>query len=186
MSRHQTTPTYHIMIRSERNAALFYDQKDYSHYLHLLTKMKHHSPFNIHAYSMIPSQIHLLVEPLKTKVSTIIRYIQTTYGVYFNRRYEGNGLIFKGEFLFQGIKDDTHFFQTSRFIHRVPTAQKITANIHHYRWSSARDYLSPQAEEAPIHPFLTLDRTLDSFSLPKHERFHDFLYTSTQMKINSL
>ncbi|MDQ0298175.1 REP element-mobilizing transposase RayT [Salibacterium salarium] len=178
------TSTYHIMIRGARHSNLFYSRTDYSHFLHLLTTLKYHFSIDVHAYSFVPNQIHLLIETFQPKISTIICQIQTKYAAYFNQSYRLNGLIFQGQCISQRMKDDTHFYQTSRFIHLLPLMQKVTSNIYHYRWSSARDFLAPQAEDATMHPLLTINRTLEIFPHPRHESFHDFLYSSIQMKMN--
>ncbi|WP_158736877.1 transposase [Alteribacillus sp. YIM 98480] len=168
--------TYRIEAKGIRNSQLFYDEKDYSHYLYLLTKIKADCDFDLHAYCLLPNKIDLLIETFQTNLSTLMHRLQTNYAMYFNRRHQLRGHVFQGRYLSEPIKDETHFFESSQYIHLIPLRENKVNNLLHYRWSSARDYLSPQPEEEPLHPLLTLDRTLRLFPSPKHQHFEEFLF----------
>ncbi|MFB4166112.1 transposase [Alteribacillus sp. JSM 102045] len=175
--------SYRIEAQGIRNSRLFYDEKDYSHYTYLLTKLKSDYDFDLHAYSLLPNKIHLLIETFHTNLSTVMHRLQTSYAMYFNRRHQLRGHVFQGRYLSEPLKDETHFFETSQFIHLTPLREDLGNDLLAYRWSSAREYLSPQPAEEPLHPLLTLDRTLRLFPSPKHQYFEEFLFQPMNSEI---
>ncbi|WP_240374352.1 transposase [Bacillus piscicola] len=172
--------TYYIKARGVRDLRIFLDYKDYAHYVYLLTKMKAECDFDVHAYALLPNEIHLLLETISQKTSIIMQRLQTGYAMYFNRRHRLKGHVFNGRYAAELVKDETHFFESSRNIHLTPLQEKLVTDLHDYRWCSARDYLTPQPEDTPNHPVLTLDRTLRLFPSPKHNFYHEFIHQPLQ------
>lgn len=171
--------TFHVEAYAPRNNSLFYDKRDYSHYVHLLAKLKLDCDFDLHAYSLLPSEIHLLIEVFRTNLSTIMQKLHMNYAIHFNKRHRLSGHVFHRRYKATPLYDETSFYETNRTIHLLPLQKNVTTSLESYRWSSCREYLSPQSIDSN-HPFLTLERTLRPFPSPSHEHFSRFLFRNVK------
>ncbi|GGA65042.1 REP-associated tyrosine transposase [Ornithinibacillus halotolerans] len=150
--------TYHITARGNRKDTLFYENKDYETYLELLTDIKEREQFHLHAYCLMPNHIHLLLEPIKTTPTKIIKFIHTNYAITFNRKYDLSGHVFQGRFHAKHVLDDEYFLKASQYIHLNPLEANIVKSPEAYKWSSYPAYLG----QTQI-PFLTVEKTLSYF-----------------------
>ena len=174
--------TFYVEAYAPRNNYLFFDKRDYSQYLYLLTKLTSDCDFDLHAYSLLPSEVHLLMEVFRSDLSDIIQKLHMNYAIYFNKRHQLDGSVFDRPYKATPLFDETDFYEANRFIHLLPLKKNVTTSLYQYRWSSSREYLSPQSPDSPIHPFLTLERTLRFFPSPSHEHLPTFLFFNEKGK----
>ncbi|WP_298785040.1 transposase [uncultured Marinococcus sp.] len=167
---------YSITAAGASGRTLFPDEKDYKQYVYLLAKVINTTKLDLHAYCLLPDSIHLLAESTYVSISTIMRELHASYAMHYRRHYETGGSVFQARYHSELLPDETSFFEQSRRIHLLPSEKLDHPYPGTYRWCSARDYLAPQPEYAPRHPFLSLERTLAFFPSPRHEYFHRFLY----------
>ncbi len=170
---------YHITARGNRRGTLFHDSHDYKRYLLNLSLLKDSHHFLLHAYCLLPNHLHLLLETNQTPLSKSMHQLQTNYAKYYNHRYKKEGHVFEKRYYSDPIRDQAHFFQVSKYIHRNPVEAGLTGTVAEYRWSSGRDYAETPAYLHPQHPFLTFTRTLDAFPQPSQENYSLFMNRET-------
>ncbi|TSC86282.1 MAG: putative transposase [Microgenomates group bacterium Gr01-1014_16] len=70
------------------------------------------------AYSLLPSQFHLLVHQItKDAVEGLIRSLCTRYSMYFNKKYQRSGSLFHGPYKSVLIEDETLLLRLTRYFH---------------------------------------------------------------------
>lgn len=75
----------------------------------------------IGAYSFIPHDFHLLLTPLvHGGVGKFMQRLQTAYTMYFNRKYQHEGRLFRSSYLSEDIQSDEHLKSVFSYIHLHP------------------------------------------------------------------
>lgn len=100
---------------------------------------------SIISYCFMPNHFHfLLKQKLDRGISKFIKYLQASYALYFNTKYERIGPLLQGQFKAVRIEDDEQLLHVSRYIHLNPYTSYILTDIKEleaYPWSSFPDYL---------------------------------------------
>jgi putative transposase len=166
---------YHITNRGNKKAAIFYDKEDHQKYLTYVAEAKALYPFTLHSYCLMYNHIHLLLETHDQHISHIMKYINTYYAIYFNKRHDLNGHVFQGRFDSELITDASYFLNASRYIHLNPIEAGLTEfeSLQDYPWSSFSSFLSSTKD-----PLVTSERVLSFFQEPQLENYLQFLLAS--------
>ena len=133
------TGIYHVTTRGVAKQEIFKHESDCNHYLDTLNKLKDEHGVRIHAWCLMKNHVHLLpqVERLE-QLSCLMRDLNSTYSIYFNKRYDRVGHLFQGRFGSKPVDDEAYFKMVVRYIHQNPVG-KSTASCD-YRWSSYWEY----------------------------------------------
>ncbi len=133
---------FHIIQRGNNQQKVFLDEQDFWHYLKLLLEAKKHFGMIVYGYALMPNHIHLVVEiPNENSISEVIKYVSSSYAMYFNKRYERAGHLFQGRFKSILVEKDTYLLELSRYLHLNPVKAGITKRPEDYKWSSYPIYL---------------------------------------------
>lgn len=98
----------------------------------------------LHAYCMMTNHFHLLLETDDIDVGKFMKYLASSYAIYFNRKYGYTGHLFEGRYKSCLVKDDAYFLQSSRYIHLNPVKAGMVNRAEEYRWSSYRTMIAMQ------------------------------------------
>lgn len=132
---------YHVYNRGVNKEKIFRDDEDFIYYLDKLRQFKDKYKINIIAYSLIDNHYHQFLKQLSNiPISKFLLAVNTSYGGYFNKKYQRVGPLTQDRFKQLIIKSDEHFDWTAVYvncnyeIHRLGKAKD-------YQWSSYQDYL---------------------------------------------
>ena len=117
------------------------------------------------AFCLMPNHVHLLIR--QTQEGGISKFMQktgTSYGMYYNKKYNRKGHVFQGRYGIVHIKDDEQLKTVFVYIHANPVSliapgwkqtgiedlEKTIQFLENYKWSSYPDYLDNKN-----FPFLT-------------------------------
>ncbi|MBB6214544.1 hypothetical protein HNQ80_000627 [Anaerosolibacter carboniphilus] len=103
--------------------------------------------------------VHLLINDNGNDISKIMKSINVSYVLYFNRKYKRCGHFFQNRFRSELIIDDTHLLEVSKYIHNNPVKANIVKRPEAYRWSSYVDYIGNMTSE-----FIDISKVLNVFS----------------------
>ena len=131
---------YHVICRSNRHDVLFQDDDDRERFLKYLTDYLEQFEMRIHAYCLMDTHFHLLIESRKSNLSEYMRRVLTAYAVWFNKRHHTRGHIFAGRFKSIVVERGDYLVAVSRYIHRNPVEASIVKIAEDYAWSSMRIY----------------------------------------------
>ena len=133
---------FHAFSRSLSGVALFHDTKDRAKFLYYLAKYIKIYKFRVHAWCLMPTHFHLLLESLKTRgLSDLMHRLLTAYTVYYNKRRQRNGHLFQGRFKSLIVEKADYFLAVSRYIHLNPASEFNKTNPENYEGSSLRFYV---------------------------------------------
>ena len=163
---------FHVTSRGNRRSALFFDEEDYERYLAIAGETMERYPFRLLAYCLMTNHVHLQIETLQTPLSTIMKYLNTKYAKYFNRKYDFSGHVFEKRYNDELLNSPEYEIDASKYIHLNPVAAGIVSAAEDYRWNSYRTYIHGEK-----NPLLSPQLILSYFPHPASHYYE--LYTKS-------
>lgn len=147
---------YHVFSRTNTGDRAFRDSADREKFLQYLARYLEMFSFKLHAYCLMNTHFHLLLESgYRARLSEFMRRLLTAYTVYFNRRHKRHGHIFQGRFKSPVVDKTSQLLALSRYIHLNPSNGESKTDAEKYEGSSLRFYI--QGGEPPyLHTAETL------------------------------
>jgi len=172
---------YHLFNRGLNRKVIFPSPNDYLKFLGKLFDLKKDSDFIVYAYALLPNHFHFLMETGKTPLAKIMGRLLTSYGVYFNKKYQKRGPLFEDRYKSILIQKDSYFLQLSRYIHLNPVKAGLANNPAGYVYSSFAEIIGkrkPQIIDKKKVARLIGD---SKFSL---QNYRDFVYAGQKLDLS--
>jgi putative transposase len=151
---------YHIINRGHQRRAIFRDRRCYEDFLKRLGQLPQRFSVRVHSYVLMPNHYHLQVElGAKPALSSAMHWLNTGYGIWFNRRFGRVGALFQGRYRSILFDPDECLLAIHYYIHLNPVrvgalkrAEKrsepvekgyltrLREILRDYEWSSYRAY----------------------------------------------
>ena len=112
---------YHIICKSITEIDLFKDSHDKTKYLILVKKYKLIYNFKLFGYCLMDNHLHLIIGANGADISKIMHGINFSYAMYFNKKYERGGHLFRDRFKSLIVHNDTYLKTLSLYVHNNST-----------------------------------------------------------------
>jgi len=112
---------FHIMCKSISEVTLFKDDEDKIKYLFFIKKYKALYNFKLYGYCLMDNHSHLMVDANGSDISKVMHDINFSYAMYFNRKYERGGHLFRDRFKSKVVTSERYLKTLSLYIHNNPT-----------------------------------------------------------------
>ena len=140
---------HHIVQRGNDRQAIFREPEDYERFLGWLKEASRSYRVAIHAYALLPNQIHLLATPeTEDGLAAMMQKLGRFYVPWYNGKYARTGGLFEGRFRTSVVDTDRHFLMCSRFIELAPVREGESQEPAAYRWSSYPHHAGLQPDAA--------------------------------------
>ena len=163
---------YHVMARAPSGRSLFDDERAHEHFLDLVGEMVDRYGVVIHAYCLMTTHYHLLVQTPNANLSRAIQWLNVSFSKWINARAGDVGHVFSGRFKSVSVDGDGAWAEElSDYIHLNPvriaglewgkterkaegkgwtapdrkTIRMRLDRLRDYRWSSYRAYAGYEA-----------------------------------------
>lgn len=120
---------------------IFVDDLDRLEFGRLLGETARRFSVEIHAYCLMGNHFHLLLRSRGGDLSEAMRWLQSTFATFVNRRHERTGHLFGDRFTSRMLTTDRYIHNVWRYVHRNPIDVVGVDRLLDYRWSSLRTYL---------------------------------------------
>lgn len=171
--------TYHLVGRSNNGQRLFQDDRDYQHYLQLLSDRLRAHHVTLFHFALLPTHVHLLVEISSAKgLSKAMHSLNLAYGHFYRRRYRYSGHLWRERFKSCAIDPQQSLLACGRYIELNPVRAGLVNSPDSYPWSSYRAYA-----EGAEHPFICRHPAYESLGATPEERqryYREFLLQGLQ------
>lgn len=138
---------HHIVQRGNDRQLIFREPEDYERFLGWLKEASRSYRVAIHAYALLPTQLHLLATPeTEAGLAAMMQKLGRFYVPWYNNRYARAGGLFEGRFRTAVVAPDRHFLMCSRFIELAPVREGQAVEPGAYRWSSYPHHAGLQAD----------------------------------------
>jgi len=132
---------YHVTSRGNERREVFKSAKDREKFISYLESAVVRYGAVIHAYCLMSTHYHVLIETPLGNLSQIMQHINGAYTIYFNTKRKRSGHLFQGRYKAILIEADEYAAELSRYIHLNPVKAAMVTRPEEYLWSSYRDYI---------------------------------------------
>ena len=171
--------TFHIYNHAIDDYNLFYDDEDYDYFLNIFENNLKKVPASVYAYCLMPNHYHFLIrQDSDVQVYRLFNYAFVKYALYFNKKYDRKGPIFRSALQHKLVDNNTYLLQLSKYIFMNP----VRANLvnHPNKWPFTN--LAQIDENSPISNMLENH----GLSIEGYKKFVFSIYSSFEYskKIN--
>jgi putative transposase len=127
----------HLVQRGNDRRAIFFAPADYERYHEWLHAASAANGCAIHAYALLPNQVHMLVTPRsESSLPKTMQSLGRRYVRHVNAAYGRSGTLWEGRYRATLIDPDACLFDCMRYIELSPVRTKLAAHPKEYRRSS--------------------------------------------------
>lgn len=127
---------YHVIARGERRDAIFTCPADKEKFLVKLGETAEKYRLLVHAYVLMDTHYHMLVETPQGNLSQAMHYLNASYGNWFRHKYDLVGSVFQGRYKAILVEKDEYLKVLSAYIHLNPVRAGIADKPSLYEYSS--------------------------------------------------
>lgn len=139
---------YHIINRGVNRQTIFLDNEDKETFLGFLELSRDVYQFTVHSFCIMDNHYHLLVETTRDNLSLAIRYINSRYAAWFNKKYSRVGPLWQGRFKSWYIHNEEYLWLLIRYIEMNPVKAGLVNGVGDFPFSSSFSVFS--GKELPV------------------------------------
>ena len=163
---------YHVLARGNEKKRIFRVLGNRDQFLSLLGRAYRRYGCLFYVYALMPNHFHLLIETKRKNLSKIMHFINVSYSVYFNRKYNRIGHLFQGRFKSIFVQKESYLLELSRYIHTNPDRAGFEGKLTNYRWTSYCYYDASRKHPPWLHVRWIIERFGRNWSTAKKEYQH--------------
>lgn len=143
--------TYHVVAKCNAKEHFLKSHGALEDISQHLEKCQRNFHFEIHAYCLMHSHIHLILTTRKNIFLDKVMYeICQRFSFQYNRQHNREGHFWKRHYFSKVILNDVQGLVSLRYLHLNPVRAGIVQHPEQWPWSCAQTYLNG-AENIPIH-----------------------------------
>ncbi|MGM0594575.1 MAG: REP-associated tyrosine transposase [Pseudomonadota bacterium] len=129
---------YHVTARGDRREPIYEDDDDRYMYLNTLAEVVERFNWVCHAYCLMTTHYHLVVETPDGNLSKGMRHLNGVYTQASNRRHRRTGHLFQGRYKAILVDKDSYLLELSRYVVLNPVRAGMVQEPEDWPWSSYR------------------------------------------------
>ncbi len=134
---------FHIMVQGINKEYIFKSKEWKEKYKQIIKSKAIEYHILIIAYCIMENHTHMLV--YVNQISDMTKFMQklnTTFAIYYNKKNDRVGFVFRDRYKTQTIKDEKHLYNCIAYIHKNPVKAKIVESEKNYRYSSYNEFIN--------------------------------------------
>ena len=113
---------YHVTSRGQNRQAIFLDVADGANFMARVAEFPSRFGVEVHAFVLMPNHYHLLLRTPRGNLSRAVQWLNTGYGIWWNRRHQRTGHVYQGRFKSVLVEEGNWLLELSLYIHLNPVA----------------------------------------------------------------
>jgi REP element-mobilizing transposase RayT len=126
---------HHVTSRATGGHALFVDDDDRAYFLALLRRSLVRFRLTCHAYCLMGTHYHLVIEAPIERLSRGMHRVNGLYAMGFNERHQRRGRLFADRFASFVLRDEEHFARACEYILQNPVKAGVCKRAADWPWS---------------------------------------------------
>ena len=145
---------HYVVLRGNNLQPIFVDGQDYAHMKAVLAEMAGRFGVQLHAFALLPNQLHLLLTPEQAdSLPQFMQSVGRTYVRSFNNRHGRSGTLWEGRYRATVLEPQSWMLPAMVVLECQPVDEGVTSRAVDYGWSSARHHVGAQTERMlRLHP----------------------------------
>jgi len=128
---------HHVINRGVNRENIFLTDEDKNIFLDVLEITRQIYHLTIHSFCVLDNHYHLLIETQQENLSLAVRYINSQYAIYFNKKYDRIGPLWQGRFKSWYVHNNEYLYLLFRYIEMNPVKAGISTEMGEYPFSSS-------------------------------------------------
>ena len=128
---------HHVINRGVNRQDIFLCDDDKDEFLRILAVACDTYNLIIHSFCILDNHYHLLVETSQSNLSLAIRYINSQYAIYFNKKMDRVGPLWQGRFKSWYVQGDEYLYLLIRYIEMNPVKAGLVKQVAEYPFSAS-------------------------------------------------
>ena len=129
---------FHVSTHSTDDQLLYPEDEDCLEFCDLFAKVVKRFEWRCHAYVLMGTHNHLLLETEHANLSRGMQYLNGVYAQRFNRRHRRAGPTQRARYWSVPVETDAHLFEISRYFPMNPVRGGMCSHPADWPWSSYR------------------------------------------------
>jgi REP element-mobilizing transposase RayT len=132
---------YHMMLRGNGGADIFFAKADRRRFLELLGEGVERFGHRLHGYCLMTNHVHLVVQAGEAPLSRAMQNLAFRFTRFVNARRKRIGHLFQGRYKALLVDADSYLLELVRYVHLNPVRAGLVADPADWPWSGHRAYL---------------------------------------------
>lgn len=138
---------HYVVQRGNNLQPIFLDAQDYACMKDLLREMGPRFALDLHAFVLLPNQLHLLVTPEQAQgLPQFMQAVGRSYVRTFNNRHGRSGTLWEGRYRATALEPRAWMLPAMVVLETQPVIQGLSGRAVDYVWSSARHNAGAQTD----------------------------------------
>ena len=143
---------YHIMVQGINREYIFENPEFKKQYISFFKNKKKNIGIRLIAYCVMDNHVHMLVfSDFIEELSKTMSSVNTKYAIYYNKKMDRCGYVFRDRFKSEIIIDRKHLENCIKYIHNNPVKANICKIPSEYNYSSYKDFLNKKIDNDIIY-----------------------------------
>ena len=148
----------HVMVQGDEKKFVFQKKECKEKFLYLMKHNAFKNDVELMAYCIMDNHVHMLLFcPYIDRISTMMKQCNTAYGLYYNKRRNKIGHVFRERFRSEGIYTKAHLINCIKYIHENPVKARLCKAAKQYPFSSFWEFGKMNELRKEICEFSTED-----------------------------
>ena len=142
------TSFFHVMSQGINKEFIFNNAVDIKFYIKNMYEIKDKYHIEIIAYCIMNNHTHLLIKTNIIKnLSQYMHCLNTKYGLYYNKKYNRVGYVFRDRYKAEGIYSEKQLYHCIKYIFNNPVKAGICNKAEEYEFSNYKKMKDDYEEE---------------------------------------
>jgi REP element-mobilizing transposase RayT len=125
---------YHVTARGVNRCAVFADDVDRVVFLRLLAESVERFAWRCHAFCLMGTHYHLLIETIRARLSVGLHRLNGLYAQRFNHRHDRTGHLFGSRFHAWLVEDEDHLAAVTEYVLNNPVRAGLVETAQDWPW----------------------------------------------------
>lgn len=133
---YSNTSFFHVMTQGINKSYIFDNEDDIKYYIDKMEQLTKEQNVKIMAYCIMSNHAHILLEAKKLEeLSKYMQRLNTSYGRYYNKKYDKVGFVFRDRYKSEGIYSEKQLYNCIKYIANNPVKAGICEEPAEYPYS---------------------------------------------------
>lgn len=131
------TSFFHVMVQGIAKSYIFNKECDIKYYIKIIKGSEKIHNTKVIAYCIMNNHAHLLLNA--NTIQELIKFmhrINTQYAMYYNKKYNRVGYVFRDRYKSEGIYEENQFYACMNYIYNNPVKAGICKTREDYKFSN--------------------------------------------------
>jgi len=129
---------FHVIARGVCGTPIYRDEADRRWFLKLLRRCEHTYGWTCHAFCLMTTHYHLVLEARRPELSRGLHQLNGRYALSFNGRYSRHGHLFAERYAARVIEGEEYLYEACSYVLLNPVKARLCDRVEEWPWSFSR------------------------------------------------